>query len=110
MAMLGWSADIGDPDNFFYYLLSKEAAQKPAGNISFYRSDDMQEILVEAQAATDQTARIELYKKAQEIFHRDIPWVPLAHAKQILIINKMVKNLKLHPTTWKYFRQIWLEQ
>ena len=110
MAMLGWSADIGDPDNFFYYLLSKEAAQKPAGNISFYRSDDMQEILVEAQAATNQTARIELYKKAQEIFHRDTPWVPLAHAKQILIINKMVKNLKLHPTTWKYFRQIWLEQ
>ena len=109
MAMLGWSADIGDPDNFFYYLLSKEAAQKPAGNISFYRSDEMQEILVEAQSATNQTSRIELYKKAQNLFHRDIPWVPLAHAKQILIINKRVKNLKLHPTTWKYFRQIWLE-
>ena len=110
MAMLGWSADIGDPDNFFYYLLSKEAAQKPAGNISFYRSDEMQEILVQAQSATNQAERIELYKKAQRIFHRDIPWVPLAHAKQIVIINKRVKNLKLHPTTWKYFRQIWLEQ
>ena len=109
MAMLGWSADIGDPDNFFYYLLSKEAAQKPAGNISFYRSDEMQEILVQAQSATDQAERVLLYNKAQRIFHRDIPWVPLAHAKQIVIINKQLKNLKLHPTTWKYFRQIWLE-
>jgi ABC-type transport system substrate-binding protein len=109
-AMLGWSADLGDPDNFFYYLLSKEAAEKPAGNIAFYRSDEMQEILVQAQSATNQAKRVELYKKAQRIFHRDIPWVPLAHAKQMVIINKQLKNLKLHPTTWKYFRQIWLEQ
>ena len=109
-AMLGWSADLGDPDNFFYYLLSKEAAKKPAGNIAFYRSDEMQEVLVEAQSTTNQAKRIELYKRAQGLFHRDSPWVPLAHAKQILIINKQIQNLKLHPTTWKYFRQIWLEK
>ena len=109
-AMLGWSADLGDPDNFFYYLLSKEAAQKPAGNIAFYRSDEMQELLVEAQSTMNQAKRIELYKKAQALFHRDVPWVPLAHSKQILIINKQIKNLRLHPTTWKYFRQIWLEK
>ena len=110
MAMLGWSADLGDPDNFFYYLLSTEAAKKPAGNIAFYRSDEMQNILVQAQSTTDQAKRIELYKKAQAIFHRDVPWVPLAHAKQIVIINKKVKNLKLQPTTWKYLRQIWIEE
>jgi peptide/nickel transport system substrate-binding protein len=110
IAMLGWSADLGDPDNFFYYLLSKEAAKKPAGNIAFYRSDEMQEVLVEAQSTTNQAKRIELYKRAQGLFHRDSPWVPLAHAKQILIINKQIQNLKLHPTTWKYFRQIWLEK
>ena len=109
-AMLGWSADLGDPDNFFYHLLSKEAAKKPAGNIAFYRSDEMQEVLVEAQSTTNQAKRIELYKRAQGLFHRDSPWVPLAHAKQILIINKQIQNLKLHPTTWKYFRQIWLEK
>ena len=110
MAMLGWSADIGDPDNFLYYLLSKTAAEKPAGNIAFYRSDEMQEIIDRARSTTNQAARIELYKRAQALFHRDVPWVALAHAKQFVIINKKVKNLKLHPTTWKYFRQIWLEE
>jgi ABC-type transport system substrate-binding protein len=110
MAMLGWSADLGDPDNFFYYLLSKSAAEKPAGNIAFYRSDEMQEILDQARSATNQAARVELYKKAQAIFHRDLPWVPLAHAKKVVIINKKIKNLRLHPTMWKYFRQIWLEE
>ena len=109
MAMLGWSADIGDPDNFFYYLLSIDTAQKPAGNIAFYRSQEMQDAIIQAQSTLDMEKRIELYKKAQAIFRQDAPWVPLAHAKQMVIINKRVKNLRLHPTTWKYFRQIWLQ-
>ena len=110
LAMLGWFADLGDPDNFFYYLLSKTAAQKPAGNIAFYKSDEMQALLERARASTDHEERVRLYQNAQAIFHEDVPWVPLAHAQQILVINKKVKNLMLHPLTWKYFRQIWLEQ
>lgn len=110
IAMLGWFADIGDPDNFLHYLLSKSAAEKPAGNIAFYRSDAMQEVLERARASTDRDERVSLYQQAQHIFHDDVPWVPLAHAQQILVINRKVKNLKLHPLSWKYFRQIWIEK
>jgi ABC-type transport system substrate-binding protein len=110
MAMLGWSADLGDPDNFFYFLLSKSSAEKPAGNIAFYRSDAMQDVLERARATSDKDKRVSLYKEAQGIFHKDVPWVPLAHAKQILVVNKKVKNLKLHPLNWKYFRNVTLER
>ncbi len=110
IAMLGWSADLGDPDNFLYFLLSKSSAEKPAGNIAFYRSDAMQNVLEQARATTDRQKRISLYQEAQQIFHKDIPWVPLAHAKQILVINKKVKDLKLHPLKWRYFRHIWIER
>ena len=110
MAMLGWSADLGDPDNFFYFLLSKSSAEKPAGNIAFYRSDAMQDVLEQARATSDKEKRISLYQEAQQIFHKDVPWVPLAHAKQILVVNKKVKNLKLHPLNWKYFRNVSLER
>jgi ABC-type transport system substrate-binding protein len=110
MAMLGWSADLGDPDNFLYFLLSKSSAEKPAGNIAFYRSDEMQDALEQARAISDREKRIALYQKAQQIFHKDVPWVPLAHAQRILVINRKVKNLKFHPLTSKYFRQIWLEE
>ena len=109
MAMLGWSADLGDPDNFFYFLLSKSSAEKPAGNIAFYRSDEMQNVLEKARATSDKDERDALYKEAQRIFHKDAPWVPLAHAKQVLVINKRVKNLKLQPLNWKYFRTVSLE-
>lgn len=110
IAMLGWSADLGDPDNFFYFLLSKTSAEKPAGNIAFYRSDAMQDILEKARATTDKTMRTSLYKEAQQIFHKDVPWVPMAHAKQILVVNKQVKNLTLNPLNWKYFRNVTLER
>lgn len=110
MAMLGWSADLGDPDNFFYFLLSKSSAEKPAGNIAFYRSDAMQDVLEKAVATSDRDERIALYKKAQQIFHEDVPWVPLAHAKQVLVVNKKVKNLTLNPLNWKYLRNVSLER
>ncbi|MCG9128144.1 ABC transporter substrate-binding protein [Candidatus Poribacteria bacterium] len=108
MAMLGWSADFGDPDNFLYFLLSKSSAEKPAGNISFYKSDEMQQILEKARNISDNDQRIALYKKAQNLFHQDIPWVPLAHAQQVLVINKRVEHLQLHPLNWKYFKNITL--
>ena len=106
MAMLGWSADFADPDNFLYYLLSKESAKKPAGNIAFYRSDEMQTILDQARIETKMDARTQLYKQAQALFHHDVPWVPLAHAKQIVIAHKSVRQLKLHPISFKYLRHV----
>ena len=134
MAMLGWIADVADPDNFFYSLLSKTNAEKPAYNISFYRSDEMQNILERARMSTDEDVsefalnaelsgidkgggavltdrdiRIRLYRQAQAIFHRDVPWVPLAHAQRILVIDRSVKNLNLSPLGWKYLRTASLE-
>ena len=128
MAMLGWIADTADPDNFFY-LLSIPAAEKPAYNISFYRNDELQDILERARMITDQgirefernlglrgtdrigaklrtdrDVRIALYQQAQAIAHRDAPWVALAHAQRILVIDSSVKNLRLSPIGWKYIR------
>ena len=36
MALLGWTGDNGDPDNFLYVLLDKTATKVPANNIAFY--------------------------------------------------------------------------
>ena len=105
IVMIGWSAG-GDPDNFFYYLLSKTTAQKPALNLAFYRSDEMQDVLERARMSSNRNERIELYQQAQAIFHRDVPWVPLAHAQRLLVVNRRVQNLKLAPVGWKYLRHV----
>ncbi|MYF98640.1 ABC transporter substrate-binding protein [Candidatus Poribacteria bacterium] len=108
MAMLGWIAG-GDPDSFFYYLLSKTTAEKPALNIAFYKSDEMHDVLVRARMSTNRDERIELYQQAQAIFHRDVPWVPLVHSQRLLVIDKYVHNINLAPVGWKYLRRVSLE-
>jgi len=108
MAMLGWSADYVDPDNFLYYLLDKDNAG--SGNIAFYRSDELHEILIKAQTMSNQDERAQLYKEAQRIIHEDAPWVCVAHAKQVAVVGKKVKDYKIHPITWKHLWRTRLEE
>ena len=110
MAMLGWSADYVDPDNFLYYLLDKDNAEKPAGNIAFYRNDELHDILIKAQTISTQAERTQLYKEAQRIIHEDAPWVCVAHAKQVAVVSKKVKDYKIHPITWKHLWRTQLEE
>src|SRR5699024_11802471 len=80
MAFLGWTGDNGDPDNFFYVLLDKDNTKiGSAGNIAFYKSDDVHDLFKSAQMEMDQDKRTEYYMEAQEIIHEDAPWFPIAH-------------------------------
>jgi peptide/nickel transport system substrate-binding protein len=110
MAFLGWTGDNGDPDNFFYVLLDKDNAVKgSAGNIAFYRSDELHEILIKAQTIADQKERAKLYEKACEIVHRDAPWVIIAHTMPPLAGKKNVKNYIPHPTGSEPLYRVWKE-
>ncbi len=109
MALLGWTGDNGDPDNFLYVLLDKSATAHPANNIAFYRSDDLHEILIQAQNEVAADIRTELYRQAQVIVNRDAPWVPLVHAAQTAAFTKRVSGFRLHPTGSKWFHNVKIE-
>ena len=106
MYLLGWTGDNGDPDNFLYVLLDKTAAVKPAQNVAFYRNNELHELLNAARRSNDISERSYFYKKAQEIVHDDVPWVPLVHATQTAAFRSNVQGFKLHPTGSKWFHQV----
>ena len=106
MALLGWTGDNGDPDNFLYVLLDKDAAVKPAMNIAFYRSDDLHEVLVRARQELEQTRRTLYYQMAQMIVHKDAPWVPLVHSTQMASFKKSIRGFHLHPVGKKEFKDV----
>jgi peptide/nickel transport system substrate-binding protein len=110
MALLGWTGDIGDPDNFLYVLLDKDNAVKPAQNISFYKSDKLHELLTKAQVTSDVATRTKLYMEAQKIIHEDAPMVPIAHSEDILPMSTDVQNLVLDPTGRRRFADVWLQK
>ncbi|MBO8128403.1 MAG: ABC transporter substrate-binding protein [Peptococcaceae bacterium] len=99
MILLGWTGDNGDPDNFLYVLLDKDnAVVGSSANYAFYKSDEVHDLLIAAQKEMDQDKRAQLYKEAQEIIHRDAPWVPLDHSTPPLFMYKYVKGYVPHPT------------
>ncbi|MBA4493690.1 ABC transporter substrate-binding protein [Paenactinomyces guangxiensis] len=107
MALMGWNGDNGDPDNFLYVLLDKDNTRTPdAGNIAFYKSDELHDVLIKAQRATKQEERTQLYMKAQEIIKRDAPWVPLVHATAPLASKAEVTGFVPHPTSNVDLREV----
>ncbi|MGX6444714.1 ABC transporter substrate-binding protein [Neobacillus sp. K501] len=96
MFMLGWTGDNGDADNFIYTLLDKDSIG--SNNYSHYSSDELHDVLIQAQTESEPAKRNELYKKAQEIVHEDAPWVPLVHSTPLLAAGKDVTNYLPHPT------------
>ncbi|MEZ4743651.1 MAG: ABC transporter substrate-binding protein [Bdellovibrionota bacterium] len=108
MALMGWTGDIGDPDNFLYVLLDKDNTVKPAQNISFYKSQKLHDVLIAAKAESNQDKRIELYEKAQSIIYNDVPMVPLAHSITVVPTLKRVQNFQLDPTGRRRFSKVWL--
>lgn len=111
MAMLTWTADIPDPDNFLHVLFSSENTQPGmAENIAFYRNAELDGLLRDAQESLDHGKRIQLYQQAQAVIHRDAPWILIAHASVILALRDDVRGMTLTPLLYDNYRRVWLER
>ncbi len=109
MALLGWTGDNGDPDNFLWVLLSIPAAEVPAGNISFWRNEEFNSLIKDAKETMDVAKREDLYKKAQLIFHEEAPWLPVAHSVVSEPMLNHVMDFKLSPVGKRQFYNVWLD-
>lgn len=94
--MLGWTGDNGDADNFIYALLDEDNIG--SNNYTYFKNDEMHDLLIEAQSEVDEEKRIDLYKEAQEIIHDEAPWVPIAHSTPLLGGSKDLTGFLPHPT------------
>jgi peptide/nickel transport system substrate-binding protein len=107
LCILGWMADIFDPDNFLYVLLDKEnAVEGIANNLSFYKGDRVHELLKGAQQTYDWHVRERLYHEAQEILHDEVPTVPLATVPDFRALRKDVRGYSIYPAGGEYFRHV----
>ena len=94
VAMLGWSADIPDPDNFMFVLMSCDAA---TGNIAGWCNEEFDSLLLKAQVSTSIEERTALYEEAQVIAKEEAPWVTLAHTVVFEPVRKEVIGYKMSP-------------
>jgi dipeptide transport system substrate-binding protein len=96
LLQIGWNSDNGDPDNFLYTMLSCDAVESGA-NRARWCDKEFDNLVMQAKFMTDITKRTELYRKAQERFKSEIPWITLANAKIFRVMSKKVIGYKLDP-------------
>lgn len=108
MALLGWTGDNGDPDNFLHVLLSGENAKSPASNIAFYDNAKVTEFLRKAKTQPSQKERAAIYEQAQSLIHQDAPWVPIAHSRVAMPMDSKVNGFKLSPLGSLHLERVWL--
>ncbi|MGI9485683.1 MAG: ABC transporter substrate-binding protein [Geminicoccaceae bacterium] len=107
--LLGWTADIADPDNFLSVLLSCDAV-KAGANRARWCNDEFSGLLKEAKQITDQAARAELYEKAQLLFKEEAPWSTIAHSIVFQPIRKEVVDFRIDPFGGNVFYGVDIEE
>ncbi len=96
-ALLGWTGDNGDPDNFFNPLAGCLAARPGGGSASKWCNQDFQALIDKAAAITNQAERSKLYEQAQVIMHEEAPFFLIAHSVVFLPLRKEVTGVRLSP-------------
>ncbi len=98
LALFGWIGDTGDPDNFLSVLFhSDSAVLGTANNVAFYRNERVDQLLAEAQAASDVHTRSKIYAVIQDQIAADAPWVPLAHSEFVIAARAELAGLIMSP-------------
>lgn len=110
MALIGWTGDIRDPDNFLYTLLGSENAQPGrAGNFSFYKDEEVDRLLTHARQIFDMPFRKDLYRRVQEKIHEDVPVIPLVHSMPALAADRSIKDYLPHITGVESFDSVYID-
>jgi dipeptide transport system substrate-binding protein len=97
MALYGWTGDNGDPDNFLNVLLGCTSARPGGNNIAKWCDPEYDFLVNQAKQVGDTKEREGLYRKAQEIFHAEAPWVPIAHSVVLMATRANVTGYKMDP-------------
>ncbi|WP_412057453.1 ABC transporter substrate-binding protein [Bartonella sp. DGB2] len=99
-AIMQWSSDNGDPDNFLGVITS--CAGIGATNYARWCNPAFDAIVEKARQTNDKAARIELYKKAQILFREEAPWLLIAHSTFFVPMSKKVKNYVIDPIQLRF--------
>ena len=109
LSLYGWTGDNGDPDNFMNTLLSCTASRPGGNNIARWCDPTFDALVKQAKAVSDQGRRKTLYDQAQEVFHEEVPWVPIAHSIFMAGTRAEVRDFVMDPLGYHQFEGVGLK-
>ncbi|KPK73604.1 hypothetical protein AMJ87_01325 [candidate division WOR_3 bacterium SM23_60] len=106
LSMKGWVSDNGDPDNFLYPLFHSKSCGR-AGNTSFYRRNDVDNLIERARAERNSRRRNHMYQHIEERIVDDAPWISLCHGLDSYAVARNIHGFKIDPFGIVRFRYLW---
>jgi dipeptide transport system substrate-binding protein len=94
-AIMGWTGDNGDPDNFLDTLLGCDAVG--GNNRAQWCNKDFDALVKKAKATSDVGERTKLYEQAQQIFKKEAPWATIDHSLAVVPMAKGVTGFTQSP-------------
>ncbi|WEJ08598.1 ABC transporter substrate-binding protein [Sinorhizobium prairiense] len=104
---LGWTG-TGDPNDFFYTLLSCGAVG--GNNRAQWCNKEFDELVTKARESGDRAERIKLYEQAQVVFKREAPWLTIAHSLIAVPMRKNVDGFIQMPTSDFIFTEVDIQE
>lgn len=100
--MLGWTADYGDPDSFYYPHFG------PGGTVDIggWKNAKVIQLLNQGRATGDQTARAKIYAQIDEILFQEAVRLPIVHSQPLLAKRKNVQGWIPSPLGSENFTRI----
>jgi dipeptide transport system substrate-binding protein len=102
--LLGWTGQNGDADNFLYTMLS--CASVKEANRARWCDPEFDDLIHQAREEHDPDTRNELYRKAQAVFSREQPWLPIAHSKVFVPVRNEVSGYHIDPLGGQRFENV----
>ena len=96
LILTGWLAGNLDPDGFMRPILSCNT-QNEVTNLSNWCNQDFNHLMDSAIATTHLAERVRFYNDAQNLVLHELPIIPIANVKRILVANTRVKGVEMTP-------------
>ena len=96
LILTGWLAGNLDPDGFMRPILSC-GTQNEITNLSNWCNAQFDEIMDSAIATNHLYARSKAYNQAQQLILEELPIIPLANVKRLLVANSRIQGVEMTP-------------
>jgi peptide/nickel transport system substrate-binding protein len=111
MWLIGWNCDWLGIDNFLFTALFGYRGDPLGPNPEFgYKNDAMNQAMLDALAASDETTQAANWLKAQNLIAADFPTVPIVSGKTPSAGATYVKGFVPSPTLLEMFTNVWLDK
>jgi peptide/nickel transport system substrate-binding protein len=108
---LGWVADYPDPESFLNLLYGKnvpaDGGISPLNSVR-YRNPKFDELFERAIATVSDSARMELYRQAEQIAMDDAPMLVIFYDRDYRLVQPYVQDYRNNAMDRRMYKYVWL--